>query len=470
MTKKVRFIHVADIHLGSPVRGLRGAGDEWAAALQEAVVSAWERVVSAALSHDVDFVIVAGDMFDTSKCSYGDYLRFFEGLERLDAAGIPSYLVTGNHDPFTTWERDMSRLPALATMLGVDGPEFALFARDGEPLCLIGGRSYRNQAWPEGESISAGVSRAAAVEALRQRASRRVSRVVHADKMPAAAPSDESRPAPNGDPQGEVLANAAEAPFMIGVVHAGLVPDQSKARANLDDLLATDVDYWACGHLHEPHVYPNNANPRVVYPGCVQGTKMDEAGERGCFLVELEEPPAGSSRKAHVRIQFIPTSSVILQQIDVDVSACQTLADVRRHVQSEQFHENGKAHCDEMVSRVTLKGQTTLHGFLSKREIRENLREQLNNSYPNFYCDALIDRTSLPGDVAWPGGDDDFFPEVVKSMADEQRTHGDVLINFVQSEFVKRGISVPGSLSEFVGDFNDAAEKLVFDLLRDDAE
>ena len=434
MGKSVKFIHAADIHLGTPIRGLRDVAPEWATALQSAVATSWGRVVNAAIAHEVDFVILAGDMFDSSRPSYGDYLRFFEGLEQLDAAGIPTYLVTGNHDPYTAWERDVARLPRSATMLGVEGPQFTLFARAGEPLCLIGGRSYYNQAWPEGESISGGISRTAAIDAL-----------------------------------ASVEPRVADAPFFIGVVHTALVPDQSKAQVSLQELLSADVDYWACGHLHERLALPDENNPRVVFPGCVQGRDINETGERGCYLVELSERDGDGAGSVRAHLEFIPTSSMVLQQLVIDVSACQTLADVRRLVQTELFHENGKTHCDEMITRITLVGKTSLNEFLAKREIIDDMRQQINNSYPTFFCDALVNQTRFVDD-ARADADGDLFPEIVAALAEEQRARQDVLINFVQSEFVKRGVSVPGSLSARIGDFNDAAEMIVLGLLREGLE
>ena len=435
MTRKIRFIHAADIHLGAPVRGLCDVSPEWASALQEATANAWERVVGAAIAHEVDFIIIAGDLFDSARPSYGDYVRLFDGLEKLHEAHIPSFLVTGNHDPFTSWERDVSRLPKSATLLGVNKPQFALFSRDDEPLCLLGGRSYYNQAWPSDESMASGITRTAAMEAL----------------MPEHP-------------------NASDAPFAIGVIHAGLEPDQSKACVELDELLDADVDYWACGHLHERHVFLNEVSPCVVYPGCVQGQTIDEGGECGCFLVEMEEGMPSGAGSARVNLEFIPTSSIVLQKVMVDVSACQTLADVRRHVQSELFHEMGKNHCDDMIVQITLVGDTELHEFLAKSLIMRDLRHQINNAHPNFYCDLLRNKTRLPQDDQRDRENDELFIEIVETIAEEQRSREDVIVNFIQSEFVKRGVTVPSMLSDCMGERIDEAERLVLDLLRGDSE
>ncbi len=97
MPETLTFIHAADLHIGAPFRGLRALSDEWARRLVDAIPGAWDRVVEAAVSGKVDFVVVSGDIFDSVRASYRDYLRFFDGLNRLDAEGIPSYLCTGNH-------------------------------------------------------------------------------------------------------------------------------------------------------------------------------------------------------------------------------------------------------------------------------------------------------------------------------------------------------------------------------------
>ncbi len=439
MTKTLRFIHAADVHLGAAIRGLRNVDPAWAARLQDAIPRAFERVVEAALAQEVDFVVLAGDVVDNTRVSYGDYVRLFAAFERLHEAGIPTYIVAGNHDPYTAWARDVDRLPDSVHFLGADGPGFALAFRDGEPLCLIGGRSFYNQVWPVDEGVAAGITREAARAALSAR-----------------------------DPR------ALEAPFAIGVIHTGLDVDvMGKAPAAPEELLAAGMDYWACGHVHTRCVFPNAHEPRIVFSGSVQGRDLKETGDRGCYLVELEKPEASalaSTALANVRLQFIPTASIALQRLEVNVSACQTLADVRGLVQTELFHANGRVHCDDLVARVVLTGTTPLHGFLARRDVTEELRRHMNNAHPNYYCDALVDRTFPPGEPVGPRGEGGLFSSVVAEIASDQRDRADVLVNYVQSELVKRGIAVPGSASQRIGDFNDIAERLVLDLLREDEE
>ena len=70
MAAQLRFIHAADLHIGAPFRGLRELSPAWAERLVEAIPQAYDRLVDAALEHQVDFVVFAGDIFDpTSPCT-----------------------------------------------------------------------------------------------------------------------------------------------------------------------------------------------------------------------------------------------------------------------------------------------------------------------------------------------------------------------------------------------------------------
>lgn len=354
MADKLTFIHAADLHIGAPFRGLRAVSDEWARRLSDAIPAAWDRAVEAAVSRQVDFVIVAGDIFDSVRASYRDYLRFFEGLKRLDAEGIPSYLCTGNHDPLSLWQKDFFALPPSATMLAADHPDFALFERDGRPLAIIAGRGYPNKVWSCHEDISEGLTRRDAIAAL----------------GPAAE----------------------EAPFAVGVLHTGLNLDPVKAPTNPDKLLRAGFDYWALGHIHRRFVNDEN-DPRVVFSGCVQGRDVRETGSRGVYAVELE-------RHARPRLTFVPTASVVWEQLAVDISDCANIPALVKKVMRELFAVNGTVSCEMMITRITLTGTTALREVLERPGVLEDVRASINESYSEFFCDSLVDRTRAPIDEA----------------------------------------------------------------------
>ena len=422
MPKQLTFIHAADLHLGASFRGLRALSDVWANRLFSAIVEAYDRVIDAALDRQVDFVVIAGDIFDSARASSGDYLHFFEGLKRLDKAGIPSYLVSGNHDPYTSWTRDFFAFPPSTRMLPADRPGFELFVREGEPLCIIGGRGYYNQTWPIDECIAEGVTRAAAEQAL-----------------------------------AELHPRAGEAPFAVGVLHTGLDVDPVKAPVEPRVLMRAGMDYWALGHIHLKLAYPSFDDPRLVFSGCIQGRDVKETGERGVYQVTLTEG-------ARNRVEFIPTASVVWQRMAVDVSDCDSLAGIADKIMRELFRENGKAHCEQMVARITLEGATSLHPLLERPGVLDDLRKHVNDSYSEFFCDTLLDATVQPRDKEALRSEG-LFPSVFLQVAEAQRGNAEGEVAYVQDEFLKKNVPLPGSCIRAVQELAEDAENLVLDLL-----
>ncbi|MEG0071159.1 MAG: DNA repair exonuclease [Raoultibacter sp.] len=415
MGKKITFIHASDLHLGAPFRGLRALSGTWADRLLSAIPEAYGRLVDAALKHHVDFVVFAGDIFDTSRASYADYLQFFSGVARLGDAGIPVYLCTGNHDPYTSWQHDFFALPDSATLFAADKPSFATYERDGEVLALLGGRGYYNQTWPQGEDISAGISRAAAIEAT-----------------------------------------GGDAPFAIGVLHTGLHLDYTKAPSDPHDLLARGMDYWALGHIHARWL-DDPDNPHLAFAGCIQGRDIKETGERGVFLVTLEE---GVPNKA----EFIPTASVVWQRMEVNVEKCTSIAEVGEKIIRELFRKNGEARCEEMCTRITLVGTTPLHRLLQRPGVLDDMRKSCNDSYSVFFCDALIDATTQPIDkqaLVREG----LFPSVFLQASAAQRKDLDESKAFLQEEFIRKHLRMPGATERNLAALSEEAENLVLDLL-----
>lgn len=115
-----RFLHTADWQIGRQYG--RFAPDD-ALALAEARFAAVERLVSLAHDHEVDAVLVAGDVFDAQTVSDRTIRRLFLALEGF--AG-PWLLLPGNHDAAlaeSVWERArrLRAIPGHAHVLDTPG-------------------------------------------------------------------------------------------------------------------------------------------------------------------------------------------------------------------------------------------------------------------------------------------------------------------------------------------------------------
>jgi DNA repair protein SbcD/Mre11 len=94
----LKFIHAADIHLDTPLQGLVHYAGAPVNEIRNATRRAFEKLLDAALAHQVDFVIIAGDLYDVGLKSFESALFFNRQMTRLKEAGIDVYLIHGNHD------------------------------------------------------------------------------------------------------------------------------------------------------------------------------------------------------------------------------------------------------------------------------------------------------------------------------------------------------------------------------------
>jgi len=415
MAKQVTFIHSADLHLGAPFRGLRALSPTWANRLLTASVESYDRVIEAAIKHKVDFVIIAGDIFDSARASYADHVHFFQGLKKLDEAGIAAYLCAGNHDPYTSWQQDYFAFPENTKLFPADKPGFFTFEKDGETVAILGGRSFYNQAWRKDKSIAEGITGKEAREAA-----------------------------------------GKDAPFTIGVIHTGLIYDPLKAPTEIEELSRAGIDYWALGHIHKRHRIPEK-NPKIVFPGCVQGRDINETGKRGVYKTTLTEGK-------HTQLEFIPTASVVWQRMEINVEECKTLAEISEQIIREVFIENSKAHCEEMCVRITLVGKTPLHTTLEKPGVIGDLRRVFNEAYSVFFCDSMISKTVLPIDKKMLAKEK-LFPAALLQASSQVKKEKEESLLYLQNEFLKKNIVMPPECEKLIPQLIEEAENLALDML-----
>ena len=228
----MRFLHAADLHLDSPLRGLdryEGAPVDEA---RGATRRAFDNLIAAALDHKVDFVVIAGDLYDGGWRDYNTGHYFCREMGRLNQAGIPVYLLFGNHDA----ESEMTKKLTLpGNVHQFDARKTSTFRIEALQVALHG-RSYREAAT--------------------------------LDNLAATYPPP------------------VAGWLNIGVLHTGLEGYSAHARyapCTLAELLAKGYDYWALGHVHEHAIL--HRQPWVVFPGNLQGRHIRETGERGAILV-----------------------------------------------------------------------------------------------------------------------------------------------------------------------------------------
>ena len=116
---KATFLHLGDVHLGNEQYGRKERAGDFA--------DAFHYAVQYAIQHGVDFVIIAGDLFERSNLDPVTFDQSVSGLAQLAAAGVPVVAIAGNHDRARygqeqPWLQAMSRQGYLAYLDAV-GPE-----------------------------------------------------------------------------------------------------------------------------------------------------------------------------------------------------------------------------------------------------------------------------------------------------------------------------------------------------------
>jgi DNA repair protein SbcD/Mre11 len=136
-----RFIHAADIHLDSPLKGLAGHDGAASELIQTATREAFDNLISLAIEEDVAFVVIAGDLYDGDWKDYPTGLFFIKQAGRLASASIPLFLAYGNHDAESQITRSLA-LPDGTSVFSSKQP--GTFELDEIGVALHG-QSYRQR-------------------------------------------------------------------------------------------------------------------------------------------------------------------------------------------------------------------------------------------------------------------------------------------------------------------------------------
>ena len=348
---RLRFVHAADLHLDSPFRGIRSEAPEYVAdSLRRATFDAYENIIALCLRESVDALLVAGDIYDGADRSLRAQLKFVDGLNRLDGAGIRSFICHGNHDPLDGWEARLSLPPGCVRF----GPEVT-----GEPV-------FADE--PERATVY-GVSYP--------------TREVRENLTPLFTQA------------------SLDGGFGIGLLHAnvgGNSNHDSYAPCSVTDLAETGLDYWALGHVHTRQVL-RQERPTVVYPGNPQGRHPLETGERGVYLVEVDDYGA-------VSLDFRPVDVVRWETLEVGIAALEAEQELIDAIDSAAASCAEYAGGRSVVFRLTLSGRGPLHLWLRSAGTLEELRERVNEQYaPStssgqawLWCERIQADTASPVD------------------------------------------------------------------------
>ena len=318
------FVHAADLHLDSPFKGITADSPVIAETLRSATFNAYNSLIDLCIEHQVSFLLISGDIYDGEDRSLRAQLRFRDGLVKLDENGIKAFIAHGNHDPHNTLSPKI-QWPKNTHIFAPNKVESIIVYSDGGAIAMVSGISH---------------GRKNETQNLATKFKRNNSGL-----------------------------------FEVGLLHCNVgshTGHDPYAPCELSDLLSAGLDYWALGHVHEKKRL--NTDPYVVYPGNSQGRHFHECGERGCFLVKVQEQVVSN-------IEFIPLDGVRWLESSVSIDGLRTLDELDRTITQTVNSFVEEAAGRAVIARMDVIGRGPLYIELRKTANSEGLLERVRELY-----------------------------------------------------------------------------------------
>ncbi|MBL7185943.1 MAG: DNA repair exonuclease [Phycisphaerae bacterium] len=310
-----KFIHAADVHLDSPLRGLSRYESAPAESIRNACRRAFENLVDLAIEEKVSFVLLAGDLYDGDWKDYSTGIFLSQQMGQLDQHDISVFTVAGNHDAANRITKALDS-PANMTILSSRKVETIKL---GDLAVSIHGRSFGTQ---------------------------------HVDENLAAG-----------------FAAAEKGMFNIGLLHTSLDGREGHAvyaPCSIDDLRSKGYQYWALGHIHKQEFV--SKDPWIVFPGCVQGRHIRETGAKGCVLVTVEDGAVSAVDKC-------PLDVLRWVLCNVDLTDAAEMREVLERTRKALEKERPSADGRPIAMRIRFEGATAISGELAAYP--ERLEQQI---------------------------------------------------------------------------------------------
>lgn len=248
---KTTFLHVADCHLGKWQYNLRERFNDFG--------RAFHHIIDRAIAADVDFVILAGDLFEKRAIDALTLNQAMRALSRLHQKGIPCLAIEGNHErPYFSERVGWMEFLAVQDLLILLTPTFVEGKAQLQPYSNRSGSYYDPVPGVRVYGLRyVGAGTATAIESCAEAMS-------------------------------ELDNNGIE--YTIFMAHAGVegvLADQTGGLSHRQwSVLRPHVDYLALGHVHKPFTFDG----WIYNPGSPESCSVAESewDNRGYYLVQVD--------------------------------------------------------------------------------------------------------------------------------------------------------------------------------------
>lgn len=310
----MRFAHMADCHLGA-----------WSSHpdLKDMSLEAFEKAVDTCIAERVDFILIAGDLFDTSLPGIDILRRAVAKLRHCRDRGVPIYAIPGSHDFSPTGKTFLSVLENAGLLKDV-------------------------AKWSENGSVTL-------IPTVDEKTGTKLFGLI--GKRGALEKS-----------YFEKLNPVKDRGFKILVFHSALEeyrPSNINISAVPISLLPKGLDYYASGHVHA--VFHDEKN-KVFFPGSLFPTDFEELEkyDSGFFIVDVNK----DKKEITVKRKDIRLFDVVVMKIDADNKTAS-------QIQSKIASEIEKSALKDKILLIKVKG--CMDGRVSDidfRSVIEKAREK----------------------------------------------------------------------------------------------
>lgn len=383
-----KFLHAADIHLDSPLQGLERYEGAPVEEIRRATRHALSNLVDLAIGEAVSFVVIAGDIYDRDWPDYNTGLFFVQQMTQLQRAGIPVYLIAGNHDAANKMTKSL-RFPDGVSLLSHKEVQSELV-----PSC---------DAWIHGQGF--------ATEAVCENLARNFPR-------------------------------AKAGCFNLGLLHTcgdGIEGYLPYAPCKPDDLDSKGYDYWALGHVHDRRQLEGCRTP-AMFPGNVQGRHIRESKAKGCLLVTVDDRGRAVPR-------FEPLDVFRWQTCPLDARLAQRGDDILAPFAEELREYISAAEGRPLAVRVEVCGATAAHEQLTgqpQKWVNELRAIATDLGGGQVWLEKIKLRTSPPPNYELPS--DGPIGELIQLLEDLH--HDDRELSLLASELDELDRKLPAELKE----------------------
>jgi DNA repair exonuclease SbcCD nuclease subunit len=321
----MRLIHCADLHLDAKMNA--NLNKEQAKERKAEILHTFERMIAYAATNHIAAILIAGDLFDTKNISATARNTVLYNI--TNHPEITFYYLKGNHDN----DNFLAGMEEIPENLKLFGSQWTTYLEANEKIAISG-----IELSPENTGTAY------------------VSMMLDFNK------------------------------FNIVMLHGqeseGSVKDKAEI-INLKALRNKGIDYLALGHVHAYKKSSLDPRGTYCYAGCLEGRGFDECGEHGFVVLDVDETTGNYTQ------EFVPFAQRTLYTVNVDVTGCQTTA--------------------EMVSRATLELERVCQDRDSLIKIvltgmldvacEKDVDYLLSRLKSQFYFVKVYDETSLKIDV-----------------------------------------------------------------------